>query len=158
MSNATWQIVLKRESVSKRDFVSKQKFICRQERFELLVTVESEHRPGTVYRWRGEIEIDESGGQHLKDMFLDNAENSDNADKGAALPKLAVQTWITQEDDPTDAFENIARACDEYTQEMERALVERNEKEERDREKISATTLFLKQMAAEGVHPGTSHR
>ena len=147
MSNATWQIVLKRE--------------LEKERFELLVTVESEHRPGTVYRWRGEIEIDESGGQHLKDMFLDNAENSDNAenaDKGAALPKLAVQTWITQEDDPTDAFENIARACDEYTQEMERALVERNEKEERDREKISATTLFLKQMAAEGVHPGTSHR
>ena len=137
MSNSTWQIV------------SKQEF--GHETFELSVTAESEHRPGIVYRWRGKIEIDESGGQHLKNMFLDGA---GSADKGAALPKMDVHTWITRGDDPAAAFENVAGAYDEDTQRMEKSFLEREEKERRDRESVGATTLCLKQLADEGIHPG----
>ncbi len=150
MSSATWEIISKRESVFKRDSVSKRKFICSQEKFELAVTVESEHRPGTVYRWRGKIEIDESGGQHLKSMFLDKARG---VDRETAFPKIDIHKLITREDDLTAAFEKVASACDEGTQRMERSLVEQEEQERQDRESVSATTLCLRQLAAEGIHP-----
>ena len=145
MNSATWEIISKRESVYKKD--SGQKFV--QERFELAVTAESEHRPGAVYRWRGDIEIDESGGQHLKSMFLDKVRG---VDRETALLKIDIHKLITREDDPKAAFEKIASACDEATQRMERSLVEQEQQEQQDREGVSATTLCLRQLAAEGIH------
>ena len=150
MSSATWEIISKRESVynNKRD--PKQQ--SEQEIFELSVTAESEHRPGIVYRWRGRIEIDESGGQHLNTMFLDTDNSSESAGRGTAYPKIDIHKLITREDDPTAAFEKAARACDDGTQRIERSLVEREQKERQDREGVDATTLCLRQLAAEGIH------
>ena len=144
MSNATWQIMSKLES--------------EQEIFYLSVKAESEHRPGAIYRWLGKIAIDESGGQHLNAMLLDATNSSDSAGKGTAFPKIDIHKLITREDDPKAAFENVAIACDKVTQRMERSLVEREEKERQDREGVSATTLRLRQLEAEGIHPGTGRR
>ena len=136
MSNATWQIVSKRES--------------EREVFELLVTAESEPRPGTIYQWRGKIEIDESGGQHLKNMSLDGSRNVDRPNDSS---NIGIHKLILREEDPAAAFEKVARICDEDTQEMERGIVEQEEKNRQDRESVSATTLCLQQLAAEGTHP-----
>ena len=149
MSNATWQIVSKKEP--HWETVSERK--SEREIFELSVTAESEHRSGTVHQWRGMIEIDESGVQHLKYMLLDGSEHVDGS---TALPKIDIHKLITREENPAAAFEKVARTCDEYTQWMEKNLVAHEEKERRDQESVSATTLCLQQLAAEGIHPGGS--
>ena len=146
MSNATWQIVSKKES--HWEIVSKQ--MSEQEIFMLLVTAESEPRPGTIYQWRGKIEIDESGGQHLKNMSLDGSRNVDRPNDSS---NIGINKWIPHEEDPAAAFEEIARICDEDTQEAERGIVKREEKNRQDRASVSATTLSLQQLAAEGLHP-----
>ncbi len=147
MSNTTWQIVSKRESVyNKLD----PKHDLEQEIFLLAVTAESEHQPGTVYQWRGKIEIDESGDQHLNRMFLDGPPS---VDREISPLNIDVHTWITHEEDPAAAFEKVARACDEHTQWIEKNFVEQVEKERQYRERVSATTLCLQQLATEGIHP-----
>ena len=73
MSDAAWKITRKGGS------------------FDLAITARSEHRPGTVYQWQGEIEIDESGIQHLENISLIEAGEANGANE-KATQKRSIST------------------------------------------------------------------
>ena len=126
-------------------------------RFDLAVTATSEHRPGTVYQWQGEIEIDESGIQHLENIFLIEAGEANGANEKATPKVIYLYKHITDDDNPAVVFTKIAKICDENTQEMERNLVEREKRERMAEERISAALRCLTELENEGIHNVASY-
>ena len=139
MSDAAWQITRKGSS------------------FDLAVTARSEHRPGTVYQWQGEIEIDQSGIQHLTSIFLIEAGEANGANEKVTPKAIHLYKHITHDNNPAVVFTKIAKICDENTQEMERHLVEREKREQMAEERVSAALRRLTELEDEGIHNVASY-
>ena len=154
MSDATWKI---RQRKNGPQPVSGEN-TSSQDQFELLVTAKSEHRPGIVRWWRGRIKIDQSGIQHVESIFLVEAGEANCEGEKATAKEIHIYTQISHENDPSDMFTEIAKICDENTQEMERHLVEQEKRERRNNEQLSATLLRLAELEDEGTHDAAPSR
>ena len=139
MSDATWKITRK------------------EGRFELAVTARSEHPPETVYQWQGEIEIDESGIQHMNSISLIEAGEANGANEKATPKEITLYKHITHHNNPAVVFTKIAKICDEHTQEMERHRVEREIRDQQAMEQVSTALRRLRQLEEEGIHNVASY-
>ena len=120
--------------------------------FELAVTVRSEHRPETAYQRQGRIKIDQSGNQHLENIFLVEAGETNRESKKATAKEIALYICITHENNPAAVFTKIAKICDEESQRMERYHVEREKREQKAMEQVNASLRRLTELEDEGIH------
>ena len=163
MSDATWKIRQRKngpQRVSGKDTAA-------QDQFELVVTVKSEHRPGIVRQWQGEINVDQFGNQHMRYISLvktsraneaNDADATDAMDEEPIVQQLNLYKIMNTTDDTETLFTKIANYCDRFTQDMESKLVEREEKERRNEQKVRTTLLRLAELEDEGTHDAAPSR
>ncbi len=141
MSNATWKIA------------------SNEDRFTLEVTTESEHRPGTIYHWQGEIQAEQTGVQCLRTMSLKEIYHEEISCEEISGGKVEIQPkeiylhyQIYEVRNSRATFTKAASACDKETQRMEQAHMKREEEERRNKKQFHIAVQRLNKMEAEGVH------